>query len=249
MPHAARRPGLLLLALFFPPALAAGAHRSLAMANHFASASWDVTVLTAPREFFTDCLDGADTSIEGLIDPSVRVVRVPFDTASFERDGGPERGRARGAFAGSLLQARAALGKVVFPEPYYPWGYAALRRSLALHRNRPFNVVLACGSPFASFATAWGLGRLLHVPYVVDYQDGWTVDEVTGVALFPPGHPAWRWQRRVHAGAREIVFAGEGLRAWNAERYPDQANHMSVVPDADALLAPLEERVRRYARA
>ena len=52
-------PRVLYLCFFFPPSRASGVFRGRATANHLAQAGWDVTVLTAPREFFSYHLSGA----------------------------------------------------------------------------------------------------------------------------------------------------------------------------------------------
>ena len=48
----------------------AGVYRSRAMANHFAAAGWDVTVVTVPKIFFTDYLDSYDPSLEATLHPA-----------------------------------------------------------------------------------------------------------------------------------------------------------------------------------
>jgi hypothetical protein len=47
---AASRPRLCFIAFYFPPTRASGVFRSRAIANHFADAGWDVTVITPQRE-------------------------------------------------------------------------------------------------------------------------------------------------------------------------------------------------------
>ena len=69
----ASRPRLLYLAFYFPPTRASGVYRSRAMANHFAAAGWDVTVVTVPRIFFTDYLDSYDPSLESTPHPDIRM--------------------------------------------------------------------------------------------------------------------------------------------------------------------------------
>ena len=82
-----RRPRLLYLSFFFPPSRASGVFRGRATANHLAESGWDVTVLTAPTEFFSYYLDGAsDETLLATVDPRVRVVRPPMSAYRWESD-------------------------------------------------------------------------------------------------------------------------------------------------------------------
>jgi glycosyltransferase involved in cell wall biosynthesis len=92
-------------------------------------------------------------------------------------------------------------------------------------------MVVATGNPFASFAAAWWLHRLTGLPYALDYRDSWTFNQFTEQPKYPDDHPAWGWQRRVLAEASLSVFVNEGLRQWHAERYPEAADRMMVVPN------------------
>ena len=80
-------PHLLYVAWGYPPARGSGVYRALATPNAFAARGWRVTVVTADRESFAK-YTGADPSLEALIDPRVRVVRVPFRRPYLEDDVG-----------------------------------------------------------------------------------------------------------------------------------------------------------------
>jgi glycosyltransferase involved in cell wall biosynthesis len=100
-----------------------------------------------------------------------------------------------------------------------------------MHRRVPFDLVVATGNPFASFAAAWALGRALRVPYVVDYRDAWTFNQFTEQIRFPEGGTMMKWESRVLRGAAEIVFVNDGMRQWHRDRYPFAADRMTVVPN------------------
>lgn len=119
----------------------------------------------------------------------------------------------------------------IFPEPYLGWIPSVLRTALRLHREQRFDLVLATGNPFVSFAAARALGRLLRVPYVVDYRDAWTMNQFTEELSVPEGGTAMRWEGKVLRDAAEIVFVNDGMRRWHAERYPYAAERMQVVPN------------------
>lgn len=225
-----RRPRVLYLAFYFPPTRASGVFRSRATANHLAEAGWDVTVYTAPREFFTDYIDSFDPSLEATVHRDVRVVRPGM---SFHRWTTSIRdyGWFRGNFPTLYSTLRRWETERLFPEHYASWIPRVLARALAEHRRRPFDVVLATGNPFASFGAAWMLHRALGVPYVVDYRDAWTFNQFTEEVRYPDGHAAWAWETRVLRDAAEVVFVNNGMRGWYADRYPFAAERMTVVPN------------------
>ena len=79
------RPHMLYVAWGYPPCRGGGVYRALATANRFAALGWKVTVLTADRETFHR-FTGADLTLEERIDPSIEVVRVPFEWPILEAD-------------------------------------------------------------------------------------------------------------------------------------------------------------------
>ncbi|WP_405425489.1 glycosyltransferase [Micromonospora sp. NBC_00617] len=226
-----KRPRILYLSFYFPPSRASGVFRASATANHLAGAGWDVTVLTAPREFFTHYLSGAsDETLEATVDPRVHIERPSMNMRHWETDL-RKFGALRANFPLIADRLHAAVQNRIFPEPYLGWIPSVLRTALRLHREQRFDLVLATGNPFVSFAAARALGRLLRVPYVVDYRDAWTMNQFTEELSVPEGGTAMRWEGKVLRDAAEIVFVNDGMRRWHAERYPYAAERMQVVPN------------------
>ncbi|MFG3689979.1 glycosyltransferase [Micromonospora sp. NPDC047740] len=225
------RPRILYLSFYFPPSRASGVFRARATANHLAQAGWDVTVLTAPREFFTHYLsDASDETLEATVDPRVRVERPAMNMRHWETDL-RKFGRLRANFPMLSDRLHAALQKAIFPEPYLGWMPGVFRAARRLHSEQRFDLVLATGNPFVSFAAARLLGRAFRVPYVVDYRDAWTFNQFTEELSVPEGGKAMRWEARILRDAAEIVFVNDGMRRWHAERYPFAADRMQVVPN------------------
>jgi glycosyltransferase involved in cell wall biosynthesis len=121
--------------------------------------------------------------------------------------------------------------KLIFPEHYLTWVPGLLKRAVAMHTRRRFDLVVATGNPFVSFAAAWMLHKMLGVPYMVDYRDAWTFNQFSEEVRFPKGHRVRRWEARVLRDAAEIVFVNDGLRKWHAANYPFAAKRMTVVPN------------------
>lgn len=226
-----RKPRVLYLSFFFPPSRASGVFRGLATANHLARSGWDVTVITAPREFFSYYLSNAtDDTLEAAIEPAIRVERPHMSNYHWERDL-----HRFGVFRRNvpfLVDRLYKSGlKFIFPEHYLTWVPGLLKRALAMHVRQRFDLIVATGNPFVSFAAAWMLHKTLNVPYMVDYRDAWTFNQFTEEVRFEKGHRVRRWEARVLRDAAEIVFVNDGLRKWHAEQYPFAAKKMTVVPN------------------
>lgn len=224
-----RQPRVLYLSFYFPPSRASGVYRARATANYLAKHGWDVTVLAAPMWFLQEA-GAPDEELAATVDERIRVERPALhryqwthDLRSFSRFRANLPVLAQRGFRWSLEH--------LFPESYGTWGIAALARALRRHARQRFDLVLATGNPFASFATAWLFHRLTGVPYVVDYRDSWTLNLFTDSPAFPKSHPAWWWERRIIRDAGATVFVNEALRGWHAERYPAAADRMMVVPN------------------
>jgi glycosyltransferase involved in cell wall biosynthesis len=225
-----RPPRILYLSFYFPPSRASGVYRARATANFLADHGWDVTAFAAPLAFLYDVIGSVDEDLASTVHPDVAVERPHLSLYRWERDL-----RRYGRFRGSLPTVSRRFfewrEKKVFPEQYASWAVNSVRRALQLHRKRKFDVILATGNPFASFAGAWAIHKLTGVPYVVDYRDSWTLDLFEDRDAFPPGHPAWNWEKRILREAGAAVFVNDALRTWHAERYPKAADRMLVVPN------------------
>jgi glycosyltransferase involved in cell wall biosynthesis len=140
-------------------------------------------------------------------------------------------GRFRRTFPNVAQKLYEVTQKRVFGEHYLGWIPAVVRTAVARHLRRPFDLVLATGNPFVSFAAARQLGKLFKVPYVVDFRDAWTFNQFTGELTFPEGGPMTQWEKKVVMDAAEVVFVNDGMRRWYADRYPSAAKRMQVVPN------------------
>ncbi|THV31984.1 glycosyltransferase [Glycomyces paridis] len=226
----ADRPRLLYLAFYFPPSRASGVYRARATADHFAAAGWDVTVMRAPDRFYDEVTGSTDPALADGVDPAVTVLAPGMDFFAWETDLA-RYGRLRGNAPATARRLHEWKLRRVFPEVYHSWASRAVALARRLHRREPFDLVLATGNPFASFAAAWAISRLTGLPYIMDYRDSWTLDLFANADAYPPGHPAWKWERRVMARAGAAVFVNDALRDWHAERYPAAAERMMTVPN------------------
>jgi glycosyltransferase involved in cell wall biosynthesis len=169
-----------------------------------------------------------DESLERSIHPDVTVERVHFPGRPWQTD---LRGYSwfRGNFPAVSDRVWNKVEQAVFPERYAPWIPRVVRRIRTLHAQRPFDLILATGNPYSAFAAAWAAGRMLRVPYVIDYRDSWTLDQFGEKPAFEEDSPVWRWERRLVEGAARTVFVNQAQLEWHAERYPAAADRMRVV--------------------
>lgn len=228
------RPRLLLIAAFYPPSRASGVFRPLAMGNYFADQGWDVTVITVQEEFFDRVTGSRDDTLVKAIHPDIDVVRVPMPIQHLETDlrhFGPLRANF------PRLHRKIYRHLQVF-DRYSPWLPGVVAEGLRRHRRAPFDLVLATGNPWTSFAAAAALNRVTRVPYVIDYRDSWTLNQFTQEPAFPADHSAHTWEPRLLEKAAAVVFVNQGMLDWHARRYPHLADRMMVLQngfDADLL--------------
>lgn len=234
----AARPHMLYVAWGFPPSRGGGVYRALATVNGFVREGWDVTVLTASRETFIN-YTGADFSLEEQVDPSVEVVRIPFDWPSMDMN--VRNWSALRAFAPKVWRrTRKYTDMREFPESNYgPWRKRLERAALSIHAARPVDLTVATANPNVDFCAADALYKAHRVPYVMDYRDAWMLDVFDGTLLHPEGGRVDRLERGMLGNAREVWFVNEPIRAWHAERHPAIASRMHVVANGfDPEFAP-----------
>lgn len=223
-----RAPHLLYVAWGYPPSRGAGMYRGLATANAFARAGWKVTVLTPTRETFQSLTD-IDLEIEKAIDPSITVVRVPFDLSRGETDLAKwSRTRISSPLWWSF--AKSMRERLLFPEPRYGgWRRFLVPAALAVHRENPVSLVIGTANPHVDFVPGWVLHRRFGVPYVMDYRDTWHLDMYSGTRIGSRWSRSARWEKRMLAKAQEVWFVNAPIRDWHAQEHPAVAERFMVV--------------------
>lgn len=232
-------PHVLYVAWGFPPCRGGGVYRALATANALAAGGFRVTVLTATRETFTR-FTGADTALEELIDPRVKVERIDFPWPQQETD------LRRWSLARVLAprvwrRVRTRLDVRPFPEiAYGPWRAPLEQAAERIHAADPVDLVVASANPNVDFMAADHLHRAHGVPYVMDYRDAWMLDVFDGSQLHADDSRVAELERGLVTGAREVWFVNEPIRAWHQQRYPEVAERMHVVANGyDPQFAPV----------
>lgn len=221
-------PHLLYVAWAYPPARNSGVYRAWATANQFARSGWRVTVLTVPREVFV-MSTGIDSSLEETIDPSIDVVRIPFNSPSYAND--IRRWSRWRAIAPELWNGFASRpGRHDFPElKYGVWRTELEQAAQRIHAEDPVDLVIATANPNVDFVAGLTLWESDQVPYVMDYRDAWQLDVWSGNRLGSPGSREDRWERRLIANAHRVWFVNQPILDWHAQLYPQRADRFRVV--------------------
>ncbi|MBZ2196453.1 glycosyltransferase [Occultella gossypii] len=198
------------------------------MANHLVSTGWDVTVVTATRDFFEDVTGSMDDDLLKHVDPRVVVERVRLPSDHLVTD--IRRMSWRRAHLPKVVGAWArARERALFPEKYSAWIPGVVRRAFRVNRRRPIDVVLATGNPWSAFEAGRIIKRLTSARLVLDYRDSWTLNQFAERDAYGPDHRARAAEGRVMAAADLIVFVNEPMRGWHADRYPGAANRMTIL--------------------
>ena len=222
------KPHLLYVAWGFPPCRGSGVYRAWATANAFATAGWDVTVLTVPREIFT-MSTGIDESLERTVHPSINIVRVPFRSAAYQNDLRTWSSfRAHAPELWNVVDAKRE--QRTFPERTYgSWRPALEAAADEVHQSHRVDLVLGTANPNVDFAPGLYLQEQYGVPYVMDYRDAWQLDVFSGARLTSAGSEVAVLEERLVNGAEAVWFVNEPILRWHADLYPASASRFRVV--------------------
>ncbi|MCQ9163018.1 glycosyltransferase [Arthrobacter sp. STN4] len=199
------------------------------MANGFAEAGWDVTVLTVDADIWAE-VTGADRRLLDAIDPTINVVHVS--------DGGSEEPNRRDLRRYSRLRIEAPYiwkelfrrrSSKGFPEDFHAsWFGPASQAVHQIHREHPVDLVMASAAPYVSYKIA---RELPDVPYVLDYRDAWSFSTFTGAEIFATVSERGRLEHGYLKGALRTWFVNQPILDEYARRYPDTIRSMRVVPN------------------
>jgi glycosyltransferase involved in cell wall biosynthesis len=164
-----RRPKLLFLARPFPPLRATACVRTHSIAKYLARLGWDVTVVT-PHPRVWRHVDKPELVEEQLKHEGIRRILTDHDWRFLSPGSLKCWNQGPGWLIGGVCRRVArSLGL----NSGMGWARAAESACSAV-KAEEVDVILATGSPFASFGLAKRLATRLRRPYIVDYRDPWT---------------------------------------------------------------------------
>jgi glycosyltransferase involved in cell wall biosynthesis len=220
---------LLLVAHAFPPSGGAAVQRPTKFVKYLPAEGWRPTVLTVPDGYY----QLRDESLVGDLPPEARVLRArtfePTVRAAVALN------PVDGARTLKHRLLRTAYDLTVVPDRSVLWLPSAFAAALRLAAADPVDAILATGNPYSSFILAALLGAALRRPFVVDYQDPWTLNPYS--QRFSRGsHPVRsrveRLQERlVVERAAAALFVSDQVRDDHVAAHPDLAARFVVIPN------------------
>lgn len=226
---------VLLVAWGFPPSRASGVHRAVAITRWLAAAGHQVTALTADRRYF-EISTGVDIALESSLPAAVSAARVNFPNIEDPVVNRWPRERATHRKKWFAEQERAI--REVFPEKFYGgWRDRLVGTAHRLHRQSPYDLVIATGNPYVGFAVAEALNTHDGVPFLMDDRDSFLYSVYTG-QLKRQSSSIRQWWETLAARALEVWYVNPPIAALYRDAYPTLASKIHIVEngwDADYL--------------
>lgn len=162
-------PSLLYLARPFPPLRATACVRTWNIAKYLSRLDWNITVVTPHPSVWRNIEDPNEVQFRTETEGIARILTEhPWRCLSPHMLRYPDQGLGR--VAGGICRKFARLLNI---DSGVGWAKAAAQACSSLTAD-DVDVILATGSPFASFSLASDLSAKLGKPYVLDYRDPWS---------------------------------------------------------------------------
>ena len=222
---------VLFIAYQFPPVGGSGVQRPAKLVKFLHTAGFDIEVLTAAHLR----VPWIDPTLNRDIPPCVRVHRVAgYEPACMaERVASALAGCWNRVFANARFPkqwledriywrlarwaARAGLGN---GEPL--WLGSAARAAVAMHRRRPFDVIVSTGPPYFVHRVALRVSAETRLPWVADVRDPIVSDYDFGQPDVGYRTTMRRVERMILGRASRIVTTSAALADDFRARYPDR---------------------------
>jgi glycosyltransferase involved in cell wall biosynthesis len=251
---------VIMIAHPFPPEGSATSYRTLRHVRQLPKMGWSVQVITAiPSQY-----ERYDPKLLAMVPSETEVIRVKsydlwqgFQSWRSRRiekkDSRHVEERARSQYDGQSGNLRSwARGMVRRVEAWWynpdfqmPWIKPAVRATVkAWGRKRP-NAIWANAGRVSAFHVAQQVSRRTGVPYVLDFDDAWTITHND----FEASQPRWakrlarRTMYQLLKGAQAVVFRydTEAECFWRAYRGALDASRIYIIPNGYE--SPIEQFV------
>jgi glycosyltransferase involved in cell wall biosynthesis len=193
-----RRPKLLFLAYCFPPATASASVRTWNMAKHLARLGWDITVVM-PHPSLWQRVENPEATDLALKREGINCIFTDHHWRCLTPKSLKCWNRGIGWVTGGICRTiarRLGINRAI------GWVQPAEHACKTL-ASGDVDIILATGTPFASFALAKLLSERFGCPYVLDYRDPWTGNPHAS----RPAQPATiRAEARLLAGCAAVTI-------------------------------------------
>ena len=217
-PPVLRRPKILIVAFYFPPAGGGGVQRPLKFAEHLHTRGFEVHVL-AP-----DDPKWIDRDESQPLPEHVRVHRARFLGPRGRRPAEELHALEGMPLRRTLHRGRLLGRRVLVPDENVSWGATAIAAASGIVRREGIDVVLTTSPPGSVHLVGAAVKRMTGVPWVADLRDPLVA------------HPHRRVESRLVRAKEAGLRAVESLVAGHAD---------AVIAVSDAISDELRNRGRR----
>lgn len=215
----------LVVAYYFPPMGLSGVQRTLKFVKYLPKFGWHPTVLTVtPGGYFAQ----DESLLEEIQSPAIQIVRTA--TA------GPGKLFAkREVVKVPSERSRKFFSRLsdtfFIPDNKIGWRRKAVAQGLALHREKPFDLVFATAPPFTDFLIGAELKSKINRPLVFDYRDPWYEYPFR---FYPTPYHKWRHhqlERKALRASSHVITTNRRVKESLIARYPFLTYHdVDIVP-------------------
>ncbi len=251
---------VLIVAPYFPPRRRVGAQRPFRFATHLRQAGWQPSVvyLQASGLELTETerrlLHGVELLPLGApLDTTQRLASGGLDdhnTKAVHEDNAQQLGAPKkpaGLLSRAALSLREEIDSAIPLDSWAPVLWLHAKRLIPKLRMHPPDVVWSTADPWSSHWLGMELGRRLHVPWVADFRDPWTLCPIRSRV------PNWtqrvnqRFEAQIMDRAAAVTFTAERTRDNYAHHYTQAASRMHCIRNGfdsaqlvDPILGPFE---------
>ncbi len=174
---------ILIVSCYFPPLNVIASLRAYFWAKYWSKMGHEICVLTIKNDVLDSPLN---LPIDADVQARVRIERVPLPFKMLDKNALKQNRCLNKETAGKPQKQPVAIGKFIKKimnavfyyagvDPYSPhlWIMPAIKRSLEIHRQWQFDVVVSTYGTPAAHITGGILKRKLGVFWVADYRDLW----------------------------------------------------------------------------
>lgn len=203
---------VLILAYYFPPLGMGGTQRIAKFVKYLPEFDWKPYVVTvddivyfAKDESLLKEVREAHVTRTGSLDPQRLLARFALDK--------PQPAVARKASGSKLWRAVNKILQWIFiPDSKILWQPFAFFKARQLIRANEIDCILTSGPPHASHLTGLLLKRMLKIPWVADFRDGWSGGNFQTEPTFLHRALNRFYERQVLHHADAVIAVSFGLR-------------------------------------
>lgn len=222
---------VLICAQNFPPLGGGGVIRMVKFAKYLPVFGWNPIVLTLSEDQHVG--NPIDPSLMAQLDPKLTIIRartigVRGQAASAASSGGAAPDAAQMPTEAMLQTHSSTVRRTlksitrrfrVWEDHGYLWLPNATRAALKAATDYRIDAVLTTSPPHATQWIGYWLKRLRHLPWVVDFRDGWTDDPLFQSESELRNRLERAQERTIVSNADHVICAAETIRGDLLRKY------------------------------